>query len=60
MTDNWGVPPELSKSTVGTMQAIAAGEFDIVSPDYQEITGKAARSMREFLESLRDSSGTGR
>ena len=54
MTQNWGVPPELSKSTVGTMQAIEAGEFDIVSGDYREITGRAARSLRGFLESVRD------
>lgn len=53
MTENWGVPPELSASTLGTMQAIEAGEFDIVSPDYAEITGRPARSMREFLESVR-------
>lgn len=54
MTENWGVPPELSNSTLGTMQAIEAGEFDIVSPDYREITGRPARSLREFLESVRD------
>jgi NAD(P)H dehydrogenase (quinone) len=53
MTEKWGVPPELAKSTIGTMQAIEAGDFDIVSPDYREITGKPARSLREFLESLR-------
>jgi NAD(P)H dehydrogenase (quinone) len=56
MTENWGVPPELSKSTIGTMQAIEAGEFDVVSPDYREITGHPARSMREFLEGVRDAS----
>ena len=54
MTENWGVPAEISKSTVGTMQAIEAGEFDVVSPDYQAITGHPARSMRQFLESVRD------
>jgi NAD(P)H dehydrogenase (quinone) len=54
MTDNWGVPYELSKSTVGTMQAVEAGEFDVVSPDYREITGKPARTMRQFLEGIRD------
>lgn len=54
MTEKWGVPPEVSKSTQGTMQAMAAGEFDIVSPDYREITGRPARSLREFLESVRD------
>jgi NAD(P)H dehydrogenase (quinone) len=53
MTENWDVPPELSKSTVGTMQAIEAGEFDVVTPDYRAITGHAARSLREFLEAAR-------
>jgi NAD(P)H dehydrogenase (quinone) len=52
MTEKWGVPPELSKSTIGTMQAIEAGEFDLVSPDYREITGRPARSLREFLQAL--------
>lgn len=36
------------------MLAIEAGEFDLVSPDCREITGRPARSMREFLESVRD------
>ena len=53
MTEKWGVPPDLSGSTMGTMQAIEAGEFDLVSPDYREITGHPARTMREFLESVR-------
>lgn len=53
MTEKWGVPAELANSTIGTMQAIEAGEFDIVSPDYREITGRPARSLREFLESVR-------
>ena len=54
MTENWGVPPELSQSVLGTAQAIEAGEFDVVSSDYRHITGHAARSLREFLESVRD------
>jgi len=54
MTDNWGVPLELAKSAVGTMQAIEDGEFDVVSADYREITGRAARSLREFFMSVRD------
>jgi NAD(P)H dehydrogenase (quinone) len=57
MTDNWGVPPELSNSTIGTMQAVAAGEFDVVSPDYREITGHPARSLRQFLEEIQVTSG---
>jgi NAD(P)H dehydrogenase (quinone) len=54
MTEQWGVPPEISRSTVGTMQAVEAGEFDVVSPDYREITGRPARLLGEFLESVRD------
>jgi len=54
MTENWGVPPELSKSTLGTMQAVEAGEFDVVSFDYREITGHPARTLREFFEATRD------
>jgi NAD(P)H dehydrogenase (quinone) len=52
MTENWGVPPELAKSTIGTMEAVAAGEFDMVSPDYREITGHPARSLRQFLKGV--------
>lgn len=54
MTDNWGVPPEIAKSTVGTMQAVAAGEFDLVTDDYERIMGRPPRDMRQFLEDLRD------
>ena len=53
MTTNWGVPPEMANSTIGTMQAIEAGEFDLVTPDYREITGHPARTMRQFLEGFR-------
>lgn len=55
MNEKWGLPLELARSTEGTMLAIAAGEFDMVSPDYREITGHPARTMREFLEVVRDS-----
>ena len=57
MTTNWGVPPEMANSTIGTMQAIEAGEFDLVTPDYREITGRPARTMREFLQSVRRAQG---
>jgi NAD(P)H dehydrogenase (quinone) len=53
MTEKWGVPPELSKSVQGTMEAIEAGEFDVVSPDYRQITGHPARSLREFFADAR-------
>lgn len=53
MTENWGVPPEISKSTVGTMSAVEAGEFDMVTGDYRGITGRPARTLRQFFEDLR-------
>jgi hypothetical protein len=55
MTETWGVPPELSKSVLGTMQAIEAGEFDVVSADYAAITGRPPRTLRAFLEGVRAS-----
>lgn len=54
MTGKWGVPPEISRSTLGTMQAIEAGEFDIVTRDYHAIAGRPARDLRQFLESARE------
>lgn len=54
MTEKWGVPPEISKSTVGTMQAVAAGVFDLATQDYARITGHPPRDMRAFLEGVRD------
>ena len=54
MTEKWGVPPEISKSTVGTMQAVAAGVFDLATQDYATITGHPPRDMRAFLEGVRD------
>ena len=58
MTDNWGLPAELAKSTVGTLQAVEAGEFDIVSPDYKTITGHPARTVKQFLEQFRDAAAS--
>jgi len=54
VTENWGVPLEISRSMVGTSQAVEAGDFDLVSSDYSEITGHSPRTMRAFLESVRD------
>ena len=53
----WGLPPAAARSTLGTMQAIAAGEFDCACDDYQKITGRPARTMREFLTAFRDRQG---
>ena len=52
MTDHWGVPLELSKSSIGTMRAIENGEFDVVSNDYETITGRKPKTMKQFLEGV--------
>lgn len=52
MTEHWGVPAELAKSSLGTMRAIESGEFNIVSGDYEGITGRKPKTMREFLEHI--------
>jgi NAD(P)H dehydrogenase (quinone) len=49
MTEHWGVPAELARSSLGTMRAIENGEFDIATGDYEAITGRKPKSMREFL-----------
>ena len=57
MTEHWGVPAELAKSSLGTMRAIESGEFDISSSDYEAITGRKPKTMREFLEGLATTRG---
>ena len=52
MTEHWGVPAELSKSSIGTMRAIENGEFDIATRDYQAITGRPPQTMRQFLQGV--------
>jgi NAD(P)H dehydrogenase (quinone) len=52
MSQHWGVPAELAKSALGTMRAIENGEFDITSRDYEAITGRKPRTMRQFLETV--------
>lgn len=54
MIDHWGVPEPLAMSARGTMQVVADGAFDVVSPDYRTLTGRPARSLPEFLTSLRE------
>jgi len=52
MTEHWGVPAELAKSSLGTSRAIENGEFNIVSGDYEAITGRKPKTMREFLQHI--------
>lgn len=57
MTEKWGLPPELAASTVGTMRAIEAGQFDLVTQDYRTVTGHAPQSLDEFLQGVRAERG---
>lgn len=50
---NWGAPEAAAKAFGSTMRAIEKGEFNVVSPDYEAITGKPARTLRQFLEDFR-------
>jgi NAD(P)H dehydrogenase (quinone) len=59
MTQHWGVPAELAKSSLGTMRAIENGEMDITSRDYESITGRKPKTMRQFLETVAASRNTG-
>ncbi len=59
MTDHWGVPIELSKSSIGTMRAIENGEFDVATRDYEAITGRKPQTMRQFLEGVAARRGGG-
>jgi NAD(P)H dehydrogenase (quinone) len=52
MTQHWGVPAELAKSSLGTMRAIENGEMDLTSRDYESITGRKPKTMRQFLETV--------
>ena len=52
MTEKWGMPPELARSVEGTAKALEAGQFDIVSSDYRELTGQSARTLKQFLEGV--------
>ena len=49
MTQHWGVPAHLARSSIGTMRAIEQGEFDVRTSDYEAITGHPPQSMETFL-----------
>ena len=53
MTEKRGVPPALAASTGGTMRAIEAGQFDLVTGDYRAITGRSPQTLDEFLAGVR-------
>jgi NAD(P)H dehydrogenase (quinone) len=55
MMRQWGFPESLARSTVGTMRAIEEGQFDIVTSDYETITGRPARNLEQFLADVKAS-----
>ena len=57
MTEKWGMPPSLAASTIGTMRAIEAGQFDIVSDDYRSVTGRSPQTLEEFLAGVKAARG---
>jgi len=56
-TEKWGMPASLAASTVGTMRAIEAGQFDLVSGDYRAITGRGPQTLDQFLAAVRAARG---
>jgi NAD(P)H dehydrogenase (quinone) len=57
MSDHWGLPLELAKSSLGTMRAIEAGQFDVTSGDYEAITGRPPQTMAQFLTTAAERMG---
>jgi NAD(P)H dehydrogenase (quinone) len=57
MTEKWGMPAPLAASTVGTMRAIEAGQFDFVTDDYRAVTGRSPQTLDEFLAGVRATRG---
>jgi NAD(P)H dehydrogenase (quinone) len=55
MTEKWGLPPALTASTIGTMRAIGAGQFDLVTDDYRSVTGRRPQTLDQFLAGVRAS-----
>ena len=55
MTEHWGVPASLARSSIGTMRAIEAGEFDVRSSDYEAITGHPPQTIQTFLSGIASS-----
>lgn len=53
MTEKWGVPPAAAASTLGTMRAVEAGQFDLVTDDYRTVTGRNPQTLDEFLAGVR-------
>lgn len=57
MTEEWGVPPQVAASTIGTMRAVEAGQFDLVTDDYRTVTGRPPQTLDQFLAEVRAARG---
>lgn len=45
-----GVPDSVAQSSIGTLRALAAGEFSTVTRDYERLVSRAPTTFREFLQ----------
>ena len=57
MTSQWGVPANLAGSAMGTMRAVASGQFDTATNDYEAITGRPPRTLEQFLQDVKAARG---
>jgi NAD(P)H dehydrogenase (quinone) len=55
MSEHWGIPLPLARSSVSTMRAIEQGQFDIATTDYEAITGRAPQTMEQYLQGIASS-----
>lgn len=49
-----GYPESMARATMSNVIAARNGEFSTLSPDYQQITGRPARTLRQLLLDNRD------
>ncbi len=50
MMHTMGLPEFAARSSVFTLKALEAGEYDLVTSDYETIAGRPPRNFRQFLE----------
>ena len=49
MVETLGLPPGAAQSSMFTLKAFEAGEFDLVTDDLRQILGRPPQDLAEFL-----------
>jgi NAD(P)H dehydrogenase (quinone) len=49
-----GFPEPLARASASNVRAVLQGEFSEISPDYESITGRPARTVRQYLDDKRE------